>query len=113
MTITLDAWQPILVAIITALATIAVPVVTSILSRRDARKARLAADSAASAATEIVDKVDSVSEKLDRHAAAVSQMGTKLNGERTALLEKLARMERELIDERKKSRKRTSETDGG
>lgn len=114
MTITLDAWQPVLIAVIGALATVAVPFVSALVANRNAKRAvntaEMAATTAADTAIQIGDKVDNVAKKLDEHATAVSQMNVKLNGERTALMEKIAQMEQELIQERRRSRQRP---DGG
>lgn len=107
MTITLDSWQPILVAIIGVIGALLVPVVSAILSSRNAKRAletaTLAADTAASTATEIGDKVDRVAAKLDKHADAVAEIGVKINGERTELMQKIAQQEQEIIQMRRRA----------
>lgn len=107
MTITLDSWQPVLVAIIGAIAALLVPVISAILSSRNAKRAvdtaTLAATTAATTATEIGDKVDKVADKLDKHANAVAQMGVKINGERTELLNKIAQQEQVIIQMRQRA----------
>lgn len=111
MTITLDSWQPLLVAVIGALAALGVPVVTAILANRNAKRAAATAIVAVHTASEVSDKVDSVARTLNAHAEEVSRMGTKLDGERTALQEKVTRMERDLIEERRRAKLRNP--DGG
>lgn len=100
VTVNLDAWQPILVAIIGACAALAVPIISALLARRDAKRAINTANVAESTANSIGGKIDEVATKLDQHAEAMAGIGVKLNGERTALINKVAQMEQQLIDER-------------
>lgn len=97
MTIELDSWQPILVAVIGALAALGVPIVTSIIASRNAAAAADTAKGAAQTAAAIGDKVDSLAEAADKHTQQLHQIGVAVNGERDAARRRIKELEDEVF----------------
>src|SRR4030088_3382082 len=93
MTITLDAWQPILVAIIGAMAAMAVPVITAIIANRAAKRA-------ASAATAVATKVDRLDAAAQQHTKKLAEISVAVDGERRAARRKIEQLEQELFESR-------------
>lgn len=101
MTITLDTWQPILVAVIGALAALGVPIVSAIIAARTARKAAAAAASTADTVSAIGGKVDDLSTTAEVHTRQLNAIGAAVNGERDAAQRKIQELEQRLLDRNK------------
>lgn len=95
MTITLDSWQPVLVAVIGLLAAIVPVWLQARNASRNAKAASTAVSHAVDTATDLGNKVDQLGATAQTHTDKLNQIGVAMNGERTRAQAEIDRGRRE------------------